>query len=67
MKDVNFTNIEGSIMVNNNNIEKIRAITTRDSTFLSNLGLMDYSLFVVKLSLSKQQSIDIFGEGIQER
>ena len=67
MKDINFTNIEFAIMVNNNNIEKIRGITTKDSTFLSNLGLMDYSLFVVKLSLSKEQLIDIFGEGIQEK
>ena len=54
-------------MVNNKNIEKIRGITTKDSTFLSNLGLMDYSLFVVKLSLTKEKSIEIFGEGIQEK
>ena len=67
MKDINFTNIEFAIMVNNSNIEKIRGITTKDSTFLSNLGLMDYSLFVVKLTLSKEVLEDIFGEGIQEK
>ena len=67
MKDINFTNIEFAIMVNNSNIEKIRGITTKDSTFLSNLGLMDYSLFVVKLTLSKEVLVDIFGEGIQEK
>ena len=67
MKDLNFNDIEFGIMINNKNIEKIRGITTKDSTFLAKLGLMDYSLFIVKLSLNKNQSIDIFGEGIQEK
>ena len=67
MKDLNFNDIEFGIMVNNKNIEKIRNITTKDSKFLEKLGLMDYSLFVVKLSLDKQRLTDIFGEGIQEK
>ena len=67
MKDLNFNDIEFGIMVNNKNIEKIRAITTNDSRFLEKLGLMDYSLFIVKLSLNKDQSTDLFGEGIQEK
>ena len=67
MKDTNFNDIEFGIMVNNKNVEIIRAIVTKDSEFLSSLGLMDYSLFLVKLSLDKKKSTEIFGEGIQEK
>ena len=67
MKDLNFNDIEFGIMVSNKNIEKIRITTTKDSKFLESLGLMDYSLFVVKLSLDKKQLTEIFGEGIEEK
>ena len=67
MKDLNFNDIEFGLMLNNKNIAYIRKITTNDSQFLADLGLMDYSLFVVKLSLNKKQAADIFGEDIQER
>ena len=67
MKDLNFNDIEFAIMLNNKNIKLMRDITTKDSLFLAGLGLMDYSLFVVKLSLNKEESIEIFGEDIQEK
>ena len=67
MKDINFNDIEFAIMLSNRNIKLIRDITTKDSLFLAGLGLMDYSLFVVKLSLNKEESTEIFGEGIQEK
>ena len=67
MKDTNFNDIEFGIMVNNKNVETIRTIVTKDSEFLASLGLMDYSLFLVKLSLDKKKSTEIFGEGIQEK
>ena len=66
MKDVNFNDIEFGIMVNNDNIKKINKRAQRDSKFLANMGLMDYSLFVVKLSLNKEEASEVFGEGIQE-
>jgi len=67
MKDVNFNDIEFGIMVNNDNIKKINKIAQKDSKFLAKMELMDYSLFVVKLSLNKKELTSIFGEGIQEK
>jgi hypothetical protein len=67
MKDLNFNDIEFGIMVNNTNNKNINIRATRDSKFLASLDLMDYSLFVVKLSLNKEESAAIFGEGIQEQ
>ena len=67
MKDVNFNDIEFGIIVNNDNIKKINKIAQKDSMFLAKMELMDYSLFVVKLTLNKNESSEIFGEGIQEK
>ena len=67
MKDLNFNDIEFGILVNNNNIKKINKIAQNDSKFLASKDLMDYSLFVVKLSLNKKELTEIFGEGIQEK
>jgi len=67
MKDVNFNDIEFGILVNNDNNKKINKIAYDDSKFLAKMGLMDYSLFIVKLSLNKEESSEIFGEGIQEK
>ena len=67
MKDLNFNDIEFGIMVNNDNNKKINKIAETDSKFLAKMDLMDYSLFVVKLSLNKEESSAIFGEGIQEK
>jgi hypothetical protein len=67
MKDVNFNDIEFGILVNNDNNKKINKIAFDDSKFLAKMGLMDYSLFIVKLSLNKEESSMIFGEGIQEK
>ena len=67
MKDLNFNDIEFGIMLSNKNIESLRYIAAKDSQFLADLGLMDYSLFVLKLSLSKNVACDIFGEDIQEQ
>ena len=67
MKDVNFNDIEFGIMVNNKNNENINKRAYNDSKFLERMGLMDYSLFVVKLSLNKRELSEIFGEGIQEK
>ena len=66
MKDLNFDEIEKNIMIGTNSINKLRDIVRQDSQFLCNSELMDYSLFLVKLTLSKEESIDIFGENIIE-
>ena len=67
MKDVNFNDIEFGIFVNNNNNKKINLMAQNDSKFLAKMDLMDYSLFVVKLSLNKEEITEVFGEGIQEK
>ena len=67
MKDLNFNEYEHGIMISRDHIQKFRKITRNDSTFLCNLELMDYSVFLVKLTLSKDEEIDIFGEEIRKK
>ena len=67
MKDLNFNEFEHGIMISKENIEQFRKVTRADSTFLSSLDLMDYSVFLVKLTLSKEEEMDIFGKEIRER
>ena len=66
MKDLNFDEIEKNILISKNCINKLRDLVKRDSKFLSKSGLMDYSLFLIKLALSKKEAADIFGENIIE-
>ena len=67
MKDLNFNEFEHGIMLNKKHIKHFRNMTKLDSTFLRDLDLMDYSVFLVKLTLSKEQAIDIFGREIYEK
>ena len=66
LKDNNFDEIEKYIMLSENNANKLRDIVEKDSQFLSESLLMDYSLFLIKLTLNKEESADIFGENIKE-
>ena len=67
MKDLDFNEIEKSIMLSETSIQKLRTNATNDSKFLCGLELMDYSLFLVKLTLSKEEASDTFGAKIQEK
>jgi hypothetical protein len=66
MKDLNFNEIEKNIMICQENIDQIRNIISLDSKFLSDSGLMDYSLFLVKITLNKEEAADIFGKNIKQ-
>ena len=67
MKDLNFDELEKTIMLSEQSINKIRDIVERDSEFLRKSELMDYSLFLVKLTLNKEEAADIFGDDIIEK
>ena len=67
MKDLNFNEFEKGIMISRDAIVRFRKITKYDSIFLSQMELMDYSLFLVKLTLSKEQAADLFGDEIKEK
>ena len=67
LKDINFNQYEHGIMLSKKNINRVRRLTKYDSYFLSKMELMDYSLFLVKITLTKEQAIDIFGERIKEK
>ena len=67
MKDLDFNEFEKSIMMSDVSIERLRKITAIDSIFLKNSELMDYSLFLVKLTLTKKEAEDVFGKGIYEK
>ena len=66
MKDLNFDELEKNIMISENSINKLRDIVKQDSEFLCQSELMDYSLFLVKLTLNKEEAADIFGDDIIE-
>ena len=67
LKDLDFNEFEKNIMLSLSSIERLREATKKDSLFLSKSGLMDYSLFLVKLTLSKDEAVDTFGEQIAEK
>ena len=52
--------IEHFIFMDESEIERLRDITKLDSCFLSNIKLMDYSLFLVKITLNKKEIKEIF-------
>jgi len=62
MKDLNFDEIEKSLLLNSLDKEKLRFTCTADAYFLNDMEIMDYSLFVVKLSLSSKEIETIFGK-----
>ena len=67
MKDNNFDEIEHKIFLSKESSEKLRNICKKDSEFLRDMELMDYSLFLIKISLPKKEMIDIFGKDIIEK
>ena len=67
MKDLDFNEFEKKLMLSLSSIKNLRDITTKDSKFLCKSELMDYSLFLVKLTLSKEEAEDAFGDNITER
>ena len=67
MKDLDFNEFEKSIMLSLSSIERLRINSEKDSQFLCKSGLMDYSLFLVKLTLNKEEAKDTFGDNIIEK
>ena len=66
MKDLNFNEIEKNIKISQDSIEQLRSMISSDSKFLSESELMDYSLFLVKITLNKEEAEEIFGEDIKK-
>jgi hypothetical protein len=66
MKDVNFEEIEKYLLLSKYDIERLRFACTTDAYFLNDMDLMDYSLFVVKLSLNNEEIEEIFGKILKE-
>jgi len=64
MKDNNFDEIEHKIFLSKKSSDKLRKICKKDSEFLRDMELMDYSLFLIKINLPKEEMIDIFGKDI---
>ena len=66
MKDLNFNEYEKGIFMSKDDIETFKNLIKYDALFLRRMELMDYSLFLVKLTLSKEQINDLFGEEFQQ-
>ena len=62
MKDNNFRTIEQVLLLNKNYCEKLLEVATKDANFFCDAKVMDYSLLVAKISLNKDEIIDLFGD-----
>lgn len=49
LKDIDFMKMEGKLSINNDTKVNLREIMEKDSIFLRNLNLIDYSFLVVKV------------------
>lgn len=66
MKDINFIEYEGVLLLNKYDKKKILRIIERDCQFLCDCQIMDYSLLVVKIGLNHDEIIALFGEKHEE-
>jgi 1-phosphatidylinositol-4-phosphate 5-kinase len=66
MKDLNFDEIEKFLILDKLGIERLRFACMTDAYFLNDMEIMDYSLFVVKLSLNIEVIEEIFGKNFHE-
>lgn len=62
MKDTDFKNYEKVLIINEKDANKLIDIATNDANFFCSLGVMDYSLLVLKVSLYNDEVIDLFGK-----
>ena len=61
MKDNNFRTIEQVLLLNKTYCEKLLEVANKDANFFCDAKVMDYSLLVAKISLNKDEIIDLFG------
>ena len=61
MKDLNFNEVEAVFLLNKEDSKKLVNICEKDSNFLCSSGIMDYSLFVAKISLNNDEIKALFG------
>ena len=61
MKDLNFNEVEEVFLLNKEDSKKLLNICEKDSKFLCSCGIMDYSLFVAKISLNNDEIKSLFG------
>ena len=62
LKDENFVEIEKKIFLKKEDIQKFHKIIKDDSNFLKKQQVMDYSLFIIKINLTDEESKDIFSK-----
>ena len=53
-------------MIGKESINQLRNSISQDSKFLCDSELMDYSLFLVKITLNKEEAQSIFGKNYHE-
>lgn len=66
LKDLNFDEIEKSLLLSQIDTQKLRSICSADAYFLTDMGVMDYSLFVVKIYLPQNIINKIFEDSFNE-
>ena len=60
LKDTNFIKMEHALLLSKENLKKLRNITQKDSSFLLDCKVMDYSLLVIKLEMNNDEMISLF-------
>ena len=61
LKDIDFEKIEKCLLLPRYDIKRLNEIMERDSKFFCDLGIMDYSLLVIKLEINEDEMKFIFG------
>jgi len=64
LKDNNFEDIEHYLFMDKSEINRLRRNIISDGYFLGDMELMDYSLFLVKVSLNKEEIKEIFEDEV---
>lgn len=62
LKDNNFIDIEHYLIMDKNETKRLRENCLSDGFFLNDMQLMDYSLFLVKINLNKDEIKELFGD-----
>ena len=61
LKDIDFAKIEKCLLLPRYDIKRLNEIMEKDSKFFCDLGIMDYSLLVIKLEINEDEMKFIFG------
>ena len=55
LKDLDFKKLEGKVSIKNEQSNRIKILLRKDAEFLGRMGVMDYSVLIIKRSFDKKE------------